>query len=147
MIPKISNVRYNSYAGKLFYEQFRKLSFIHYNGGLQVHSSLLNSVLHDWPHCLRVIDRALSFAQTFLSYRCSESLTAVVVPLDNHIILVGFLNCAEFSRRLPEAAKTLDAIARIQFLACGRGTSSGGLLGTSESGGHPDATVAAVELW
>jgi hypothetical protein len=27
--------------------RFRKLGFIHYNGGLQVYSSLLNVVLHD----------------------------------------------------------------------------------------------------
>jgi CRP/FNR family cyclic AMP-dependent transcriptional regulator len=27
--------------------RFRKLGFIHYNGGWQVHSSLLNVVLHD----------------------------------------------------------------------------------------------------
>jgi len=27
--------------------KFRKLGFIHYNGGLQVHNSLLNVVLHD----------------------------------------------------------------------------------------------------
>ena len=27
--------------------KFRELGFIHYNGGLQVHSSLLNVVLHD----------------------------------------------------------------------------------------------------
>jgi CRP/FNR family transcriptional regulator, cyclic AMP receptor protein len=27
--------------------KFRKLGFIEYNGGLQVHSSLLNIVLHD----------------------------------------------------------------------------------------------------
>lgn len=30
-----------------FMNKFRKLGFIHYNGGLQVHSSLLNVVLHD----------------------------------------------------------------------------------------------------
>src|SRR6266481_2127698 len=30
-----------------FMNRFRKLGFIHYNGGLQVHSSLLNGVLHD----------------------------------------------------------------------------------------------------
>ena len=30
-----------------FINRFRKLGFIHYNGGLQVHSSLLNVVLHD----------------------------------------------------------------------------------------------------
>src|SRR5579863_3554158 len=30
-----------------FMNKFRKLGFIHYNGGLQVHNSLLNVVLHD----------------------------------------------------------------------------------------------------
>jgi predicted XRE-type DNA-binding protein len=30
-----------------FMNKFRKLGFIEYNGGLQVHSSLLNIVLHD----------------------------------------------------------------------------------------------------
>ena len=30
-----------------FMNRFRKLGFIHYNGGLEVHSSLLNVVLHD----------------------------------------------------------------------------------------------------
>ena len=30
-----------------FMNKFRKLGFIHYNGGLQVHSALLNVVLHD----------------------------------------------------------------------------------------------------
>jgi CRP/FNR family cyclic AMP-dependent transcriptional regulator len=33
-----------------FMNKFRKLGFIDYNGGLQVHSSLLNVVLHDEPH-------------------------------------------------------------------------------------------------
>jgi CRP-like cAMP-binding protein len=30
-----------------FMNRFRKLGFIHYDGGLEVHSSLLNVVLHD----------------------------------------------------------------------------------------------------
>jgi CRP/FNR family transcriptional regulator, cyclic AMP receptor protein len=30
-----------------FMNKFRKMGFIHYNGGLQIHSSLLNVVLHD----------------------------------------------------------------------------------------------------
>ena len=30
-----------------FMNRFRKMGFIHYNGGLEVHSSLLNIVLHD----------------------------------------------------------------------------------------------------
>jgi CRP/FNR family transcriptional regulator, cyclic AMP receptor protein len=32
-----------------FLNKFRKLGFIEYNGGLRVHSSLLNVVLHDSP--------------------------------------------------------------------------------------------------
>ncbi len=34
----------------LFMNKFRRLGFIHYNGGIQVHSSLLNLVLHEEPH-------------------------------------------------------------------------------------------------
>jgi hypothetical protein len=30
-----------------FMNRFRKLGFVDYNGGLKVHSSLLNIVLHD----------------------------------------------------------------------------------------------------
>jgi len=33
-----------------FMNKFRKLGFIEYNGGIEVHSSLLNVVLHDQPH-------------------------------------------------------------------------------------------------
>jgi CRP/FNR family transcriptional regulator, cyclic AMP receptor protein len=32
-----------------FMNKFRKLGFIEYNGGIVVHSSLLNVVLHDHP--------------------------------------------------------------------------------------------------
>ncbi len=33
-----------------FMNKFQKLGFIHYNGGIEVHSSLVNVVLHDEPH-------------------------------------------------------------------------------------------------
>jgi CRP/FNR family transcriptional regulator, cyclic AMP receptor protein len=33
-----------------FMNKFRKLGFIDYNGHIEVHSSLLNVVLHDEPH-------------------------------------------------------------------------------------------------
>jgi CRP/FNR family transcriptional regulator, cyclic AMP receptor protein len=33
-----------------FMNKFRKLGFIDYNGGIEVHNSLLNVVLHDEPH-------------------------------------------------------------------------------------------------
>lgn len=36
-----------------FMNKFRKLGFIHYNGGIEVHSSLLNAVLHEQPHLVQ----------------------------------------------------------------------------------------------
>lgn len=53
VIPKISQETLAEMIGttrsrvSFFMNRFRKLGFIHYNGGLQVHSSLLNIVLHD----------------------------------------------------------------------------------------------------
>src|SRR5215212_8527512 len=37
----------------MFMNKFRKLGFVKYNGGLEVHNSLLNVVLHDKPHLRR----------------------------------------------------------------------------------------------
>jgi CRP-like cAMP-binding protein len=53
VIPRISQETLAEMVGttrsrvSFFMNRFRKLGFIHYNGGLQVHSSLLNVVLHD----------------------------------------------------------------------------------------------------
>ena len=53
MIPKISQETLAEMIGttrarvSFFMNKFRKLVLIDYNGGLQVHSSLLNIVLHD----------------------------------------------------------------------------------------------------
>jgi CRP/FNR family transcriptional regulator, cyclic AMP receptor protein len=53
VIPKISQEILAEMVGttrsrvSFFLNRFRKLGFIHYNGGLSVHSSLLNVVLHD----------------------------------------------------------------------------------------------------
>jgi CRP/FNR family cyclic AMP-dependent transcriptional regulator len=53
VIPKISQETLAEMIGttrsrvSFFMNRFRKLGFIHYNGGLEVHSSLLNLVLHD----------------------------------------------------------------------------------------------------
>jgi CRP/FNR family cyclic AMP-dependent transcriptional regulator len=55
VVPKISQETLAEMVGttrsrvSFFMNRFRKLGFIHYNGGLQVHSSLLNIVLHDSP--------------------------------------------------------------------------------------------------
>ena len=53
VVPKISQEILAEMIGttrsrvSFFMNRFRKFGFIHYNGGLQVHSSLLNVVLHD----------------------------------------------------------------------------------------------------
>ena len=53
VIPKISQETLAGIVGttrsrvNFFMNRFRKLGFIEYNGGLEVHSSLLNVVLHD----------------------------------------------------------------------------------------------------
>ncbi len=53
VVPKISQESLAEMVGttrsrvSFFMNRFRKLGFIRYNGGLQVHSSLLNVVLHD----------------------------------------------------------------------------------------------------
>ena len=55
VIPKISQETLAEMVGttrarvSFFMNKFRKLGFIEYNGGIQVHSSLLNVVLHDQP--------------------------------------------------------------------------------------------------
>jgi len=53
MLPKLSQEMLAEMVGttrsrvNFFMNKFRKLGFIHYNGGLQVHSSLLSVVLHE----------------------------------------------------------------------------------------------------
>ncbi len=53
VVPKISQEMLAEMIGttrsrvSFFMNRFRELGFIHYNGGLQVHSSLLHVVLHD----------------------------------------------------------------------------------------------------
>ena len=53
VVPKISQETLAEMVGttrsrvSFFMNRFRKLGLIHYNGGLQIHSSLLNVVLHD----------------------------------------------------------------------------------------------------
>jgi len=53
VVPKISQETLAEMVGttrsrvSFFMNRFRKLGFIHYNGGLQVHRALLNVVLHD----------------------------------------------------------------------------------------------------
>jgi CRP/FNR family cyclic AMP-dependent transcriptional regulator len=59
MIAKISQEALAQMVGttrarvSFFMNKFRKLGFISYNGRIEVHSSLLNVVLHDQPHIER----------------------------------------------------------------------------------------------
>ena len=56
MIAKISQETLAQMVGttrarvSFFMNKFRRLGLIEYNGGIEVHSSLLNVVLHDQPH-------------------------------------------------------------------------------------------------
>ena len=56
MIAKISQQTLAEMIGttrsrvSFFMNKFRKLGLIDYNGGIEVHNSLLNVVLHDEPH-------------------------------------------------------------------------------------------------
>jgi CRP/FNR family transcriptional regulator, cyclic AMP receptor protein len=53
MLPKVSQETLAEMVGttrsrvNMFMNKFRKLGFIHYNGGIQIHSSLLSVVLHE----------------------------------------------------------------------------------------------------
>jgi CRP-like cAMP-binding protein len=53
VVPKVSQETLAEMIGttrsrvSFFMNKFRKLGFVHYNGGLHVHSSLLNIILHD----------------------------------------------------------------------------------------------------
>jgi CRP-like cAMP-binding protein len=55
VIPKISQETLAEMVGttrarvNFFMNKFRKLGFVNYDGGLEVHSSLLSVILHDEP--------------------------------------------------------------------------------------------------
>ena len=59
VIPKISKETLAEMVGttrarvSFFMNKFRKLGFVTYDGGLEVHSSLLNVILHDEPETIR----------------------------------------------------------------------------------------------
>jgi hypothetical protein len=65
-----------------------------------------------------------------LEPRLVESLTTVIIPLDDRVFFVRLLHRAEFSSGLSEVAQTLDAISGIQFLVGGGGLGEAWLLGT-----------------
>jgi hypothetical protein len=59
-----------------------------------------------------------------------QSHTTVIIPFNDRVLFVRFLNCAELPRRLSEVAQPLDAISGIEFLVGGRRLGERRLLGT-----------------
>jgi hypothetical protein len=59
-----------------------------------------------------------------------DSYSTVIIPLDDRVLFVSSLNCAEFSIGLSEVAQTLDAISGTQLLAGGGGLGERWSLGT-----------------
>ena len=66
----------------------------------------------NWPSPMRL---------NLLERRLVESHATVVIPLNDRVLFVSSLNCAEFSIRLSEVAQTLDAISGHQLLTGGGG--------------------------
>jgi hypothetical protein len=83
--------------------------------------------LLDWPQTWQIGPALLGL--NLLEPRLVESRATVVIPLDDRVLFISSLNCAEFSVRLSEVAQTLDAISRIQFLVGGRRLGEAWLLG------------------
>jgi hypothetical protein len=65
-----------------------------------------------------------------LERRLVESHTTVIIPFNDRVVFVSLLNCAEFSSRLSEVTKSLDAISGFKFLVGGRWLGERWLLGT-----------------
>ena len=66
-------------------------------------------------------ERLRTSSLNFLEPRLVQSHSTVIIPLDDGILFVGSLNCAEFSGRLSEVTQPLDAISRSQLRAGCRG--------------------------
>jgi hypothetical protein len=59
-----------------------------------------------------------------------DSHSTVIIPLDDRVIFVSSLNCADFSSWLSEVSQTLDPVSWSQLLAGGRGLGERWPLGT-----------------
>jgi hypothetical protein len=58
-----------------------------------------------------------------------ESRATVVIALDDGVLFVSSLNCADFSSWRSEITQTLDPISGFQFLVGGMGLAERRLLG------------------
>jgi hypothetical protein len=56
----------------------------------------------------------------FLEARLVESLTAVIIPLDDSVLFVRLFNCSQLASGYSEVAQALDRDLRDLFFASGR---------------------------
>jgi hypothetical protein len=56
----------------------------------------------------------------FLKSRLVESLTAVIIPLDDSVLFVRLFNYSQLASGYSEVAQALDAISGTQFFASAR---------------------------
>jgi hypothetical protein len=89
-----------------------------------------------WPTITDANDSDRSRLNLF-ERRLVQSHATVVIPLDNRVLFVSSLHCAEFSSRPSEVAQTLDPISGSQLLAGGGGLGEGWPLGTVSVGDRP----------
>jgi len=72
----------------------------------------------------------MRFLADFLERRLVESRATVIILLDDRILFVSSLNCADFSSWLSEVAQSLDPISGTEFLVVGRRFGERRLFGT-----------------
>ena len=67
------------------------------------------------------LGKGMSFPPDLLEPRLVQSHSTVIIPLYKRIVVIGLLNCSEFSSRLSKISQALDAITGIQFRVGSRG--------------------------
>ena len=65
------------------------------------------------PVSRRQRGRRVIAGYNFLEPRLSESHPTIIIPLDDRVVLVRLLDCAQFSSRHSEVAQSLDAVSGI----------------------------------
>jgi len=102
------------------------LSSSHNKHGRSAHKKLVKTAhLPDWPQI------GLPYCGlNLLEPRLVEPLTTLIIPLDDRVLFISLLYCAEFSSRFAKVAQPLDAISGIQFLVRGGRGGEARFLGT-----------------
>ena len=96
--------------------------------------------------CTCWLGKGISFVADLLEPKLMQSHTTVIIPLYKRIVVVGLLNCPEFSSRLSEIAKPSTRSPGFSSESGAGGWTSGGLLARSASAGPQRVTKAVAEL-